>query len=174
VQGRAGAWVAVAAGLSSFWLGVLVYRRQRSRFIEPVLDLDAALVQVRAGDRLRRCHTGPAPVELLRVRQNLDWMLDQAQEQTGVSTPAPSAHEALLALLDALPGPAAWVDRDGTLRAVNQSLLDQPGAPGMEGALAAARGAGAAPAGWSLRALPGGGALVWVEAGDQPRSSTQV
>jgi hypothetical protein len=174
VQGRAGAWVAVAAGLSSFWLGVLVYRRQRSRFIEPVLDLDAALVQVRAGDRRRRCHTGPAPVELLRVRQNLDWMLDQAQEQAGVSTPAPSAHEALLALLDALPGPAAWVDADGTLRAVNQALLDQPGAAGLEAALASARGREAPPEGWSLRPLPGGGALVAAGTVLQEASSSPV
>ncbi len=76
-MGNAGAWAAVLVGFISFLLSLYVLVRLQTRMVRPLVDLFEVLEAVRAGNRLRRCRSGPAPREVERATQAVNWLLDE-------------------------------------------------------------------------------------------------
>lgn len=130
---RAGAWSLVVLALATLTVGVIVMGRARRRLIEP-LDRVMAVVQAwRQGDRLRRTGgLGDEAADLATVAAVLDELLDlvaSSAPRVGPDQAGP-LRTALLALLEARPGPAAVVDADGGLVAANRAAFDHLGEVG--------------------------------------------
>ena len=75
--GVAGAWVAALVGVLSFGMSLLVLRRMRRRLVAPLLELHATLEAARQGERFRRCHSRGAPLEMRRVLESVNLLLDE-------------------------------------------------------------------------------------------------
>src|SRR5690606_10583043 len=98
-----------------------------TRFIKPLEDLDAVLRAAREGDTMRRCVAHHGPVELRRMAQAVNVVLDARLHEA--ATPAPDGGEsqlfdsALRALLERVNRPAGVVG-GGRLQRANRQLLD--------------------------------------------------
>lgn len=75
--GAAGAWVAVFIAVLAFLLSALVVRRIHSRILEPFTDLYQVLEAARSGDPYRRCQSAEAPLEVKRIQQAVNALLDE-------------------------------------------------------------------------------------------------
>lgn len=123
--GAAGAWTAVGVGFTSFLVTLLILVRLRRRFLQPLGDLHDVLEALRRGDRLRRCRKLDGPLELARVTQSVNALLDERltdPRQTGEQAELEGL--ALVELLDRQPGPAALIDRGGRLVRTSKSMLE--------------------------------------------------
>lgn len=74
--GSAGAWAAVFIGFLSFVLSLFVVVRFQTRFVRPLVNLYEVLISVHQGNRLRRCHVGEAPREVVQVVHSVNELLD--------------------------------------------------------------------------------------------------
>jgi hypothetical protein len=145
-----GAWAVSLLGLVSFAVGVMVFRRIDARLVAPIVEVDAALVAARAGDHHRRCVHLDGPLEVGRISDNLNWVLD-----CGVSSEPPPAstdgRATLLALLDRLPHPALVAGPGGVVVATNNAFYHAVPEPEHPPAVLADRVArGEAPPGWRV------------------------
>lgn len=129
--GRANAWAALFAGLFAFILSRVIARRLRRRVIEPIADLWAVLRGARGGEVYRRCRGFDTSEELGDVLGAVNDLLDRSFVSGSDGRARSSERASLLALLEREVAPACVVDRDGTLVAANERLLE---------ALASARG----------------------------------
>jgi len=75
--GATGAWAAVLVGVLSFVLSLVVLARFRTRVVQPMLELHAALEAVRSGEPFRRCQTRAAPLELRQLLESVNGLLDE-------------------------------------------------------------------------------------------------
>ncbi|MCB9665677.1 MAG: hypothetical protein H6732_16330 [Alphaproteobacteria bacterium] len=148
--GRAGAWAAVLAGLLGFALSVRAYRQIRDRLVGPFLEVDATLSAWRAGDPHRRCLPLEGPLEVRRVAQHLNQILDRHDEDRARhTTPAHTERPALLALLDRQDHAIVVVGRAGEVVAANTRAHALEG-PESAGVIAAAVAGGKEVPGWHV------------------------
>jgi hypothetical protein len=152
--GAAGAWAAAFAGMLGVGLGVLVLNRLIQRLVVPVLRLDATLDSARRGDDRRRCVSLDGPVEVVRMGENLNWLLDaSARAEPAKAVPVDAFRAALLSMLDVHDDALVVVGPDGVL-AVNQAAYARATRDPSPAAVAAAvLGTGAAPPGWQATRL---------------------
>ncbi|MCA9752705.1 MAG: hypothetical protein KC591_10975 [Gemmatimonadetes bacterium] len=75
--GGAGAWAAVGIGFLSFLGSLFVIGRVRRRVVAPLVELHEVLTEHARGDVHRRCRTSNAPVELRRVLEAVNRLLDR-------------------------------------------------------------------------------------------------
>jgi hypothetical protein len=159
--GGGGAWAAAFAGITGFGLGVLVLNRLLNRLVVPVLQVDAALDNVRRGDPHRRCLPLVGPTEIMRIGENLNWLLDEhsrSEVPTGAST-IEALRIALLAQIDRDARPVVIVSKEGIV-AMNAAAYAQAELqPSPTVAALAARLGWALPEGWTATALVDG--QVW-------------
>lgn len=168
--GAAGAWTAAIAGLLGAGLGAVVLNRLIHRIVIPVLKVDAALEAVRRGDRLRRCAPLAGPRDIVRLGENLNWMLDLGVrgDPAGVAATTEALRASLLARLDADPRPTVVVGAEGVVAvnaaAYHRAVLD----PSPSAVAAAVIGGGPPPDGWAAEdVVPG---RVWICVETHPRS----
>jgi hypothetical protein len=161
--GQAGAWASALLGLIGFGAGLVVYRRLRARLERPIVEIDAALRAVRAGDTHRRCLPLEGPAETRRIATHLNQLFDQ------LATPSPAGpaglapeRGALLYLLDAIDLPALVVDGEGAVIADNAAAHDlfAHAVPGTRARLVAALTAGGSEPGWHAEDLGDAGWLL--------------
>jgi hypothetical protein len=126
--GYAGAWAAVFLGAVSFAWGLLAVSRARRRVIEPLHEVGSVLDAARAGDRYRRCRKLPAPIELDRILDGVDDLLDARTLRQFAEEPSLRAlvdRPVLTFLLEQRPGPAWVVTADGAIDAANRAGLER-------------------------------------------------
>jgi hypothetical protein len=85
--GTAGAWAAVVLSLLGFLVSVMVVRRTILGIVEPIEELEAALVAFSAGDPYRRCQGRAASEEMRRVLRAVNTLLDRASRLEAQDTP---------------------------------------------------------------------------------------
>ena len=124
--GLAGAWTAVLLGVTSFALSVTVSRRLTRRIDLPLYEMESALNSVRQGDTFRRVSIADSPVEVLRIADGVNALLDAGMVRTTRTTihAIEPVRAALLKLLDQRPNATMLVDEDGTVVAANQAALE--------------------------------------------------
>ena len=132
--GTAGAWAAVLVGFLSLVLSLIVLARLRERFVLPVLELYDVLTDA-TGDGKRRCRPRQAPIELRRVADAVNTMLDeklQAVAALHAPTPGtrgipsgdrPSVGAALVALLEERDEATVVLDPAGEIVRANARAL---------------------------------------------------
>jgi len=162
--GLAGAWAMALLGFASFIVSLVVNRRIESRLIAPVVEVDAVLASVRGGDAFRRCSPAEDAPGRGRLRDNLNWLLDQHHRATEHSVQEDGMLRAtLLAILDQEAKYAVVVgDADGEVLAVNQVGLGVLGGHASLVDLAAAIAKGGQPPEWEVTSLASGG---WIARG---------
>ena len=74
--GMTGAWAAVTLALVGFMVSILVVRRIIHGVIEPVEELEDAVLAYRHGDRFRRCQSRTASQEMSQVLDVVNELLD--------------------------------------------------------------------------------------------------
>jgi hypothetical protein len=125
--GNAGAWSAVFVGFLGFGAGLLVLGRIVTRFIDPLEDLDSVLRAAREGDSKRRCQPNRGPIELRRMAQAVNVVLDARLHSSAAPDRASAdprhSDSALNALLERLGKPAAVVGA-GRIQRANGQLLE--------------------------------------------------
>lgn len=125
--GNAGAWSAVSVGFLGFGAGLLALGRIVTRFIKPLEDLDGVLRAAREGDTKRRCVAHQGPVELRRMAQAVNVVLDTRLHEGATPDPSDGVPElfdsAVQALLERVNKPAAVIG-GGRLQRANQQLLE--------------------------------------------------
>ncbi len=129
--GTAGAWAAVFVGSFSFWISLLVMRRMDRRILQPIFDLYQVLQDVRAGNQHRRSRQLDAPLEIRRVCEAVNHLLDHRFDATG-KAPADDRTKlrtALLALLERESAPTILFDNDGRCLAANSTGLEFTSSP---------------------------------------------
>ncbi|MCB9780712.1 MAG: hypothetical protein H6742_19245 [Alphaproteobacteria bacterium] len=152
--GLAGAWAMALLGFLGFLVSIGLVRRVQDRLLRPIVELDAVLEAVRAGDLHRRCSWVSADRQVARTMANLDWVLDRRGPAQAPIEEDPRLRGALLALLDReTERPQVLGGPNGMVFAVNavglSALHGDHSAPRL---LAAAR-AGTPPDGWQAEAL---------------------
>jgi hypothetical protein len=159
--GGGGAWAAAFAGITGLGIGVLVLNRLLTRLVVPVLQVDEALDNVRRGDPHRRCLPLVGPTEIMRIGENLNWLLDErsrAEVATGSHTNE-VLRIALLTELDRDPRPVIIVGKEGIV-AMNAAAYAQAEVqPSPTVAALAVRLGWEVPQGWTATALVEG--KVW-------------
>lgn len=75
--GLAGAWAAATLGAISLALGVVIFRRLRSRLEIPLTEIHRTVQAVRRGNGQARCARLEGPTELEQVGEDLNWLLDR-------------------------------------------------------------------------------------------------
>lgn len=165
--GTAGAWAVALLGVLSFLASLFIVRRVTWRVLQPIDELHATLAAATEGDTLRRCMTLEAPLELCKMRQAINALLDRQPAPRGQDGSEAASRAALVALLDELPAPTVVLDRDGAVCAANAEALEALSGPqgdAMRAAWTTAVGEGAAGAPQPVaRALGEVGWLVTVE-----------
>ncbi len=161
--GRAGAWASALLGGFGFLLSVLVYRRLRHRLEQPVVALDGVLQSVRRGDLRQRASARDVPVELRRIAENLNYLIDRHEEETRrpVRVEERADRTLLIAVLDRFPDPVVVIDANGQALASNAAalaLLDDPGAPCRK--VAEAVRSHMPPEGWIVEEIPKANAFL--------------
>jgi hypothetical protein len=76
--GTTGAWAAVVLSLIALLVSALVVKRTLVAVIEPVEELEDALVAYRSGDAFRRCQGRAASAEMRRVLGTINVLLERA------------------------------------------------------------------------------------------------
>ena len=120
--GIAGAWAAVALGMTGLFVGVLVLRRLDRRLVLPLQDLHEVLSAASRGEGLRRAHVRAGPKELQRIGEEVDRLLDERlahQMSEHASSRDRLDRAALLRILDAQQAPIAILDAAGGIVATN-------------------------------------------------------
>lgn len=186
--GSAGAWAAVFVGFLTLVLSLAVLARMRQRLVLPVLELHEVLAEGRTEGK-RRCRPRQAPVELQRLADDVNRLLDERMEWqargrrddrvgTARADEGGLLGAAVLALLQRREEPTLVIDSEGKIARANASALDvlagtrgeqlrdalrltakQPGAGGQEG--------GPRPAApWSSERIPNYGWICTLPAGE--------
>lgn len=153
--GLAGAWTAVLLGLVSFALSLAISRRLTRRIDLPLYEMEEALNGVRQGDTFRRVSITDSPVEVLRIADGVNALLDASMIRTTRTTihAIDPVRAALLKLLDERPIPTLIVDEDGTVVATNRAAM------ALENA-AVGRAARGEDSGWTRQEIGDGVALL--------------
>ncbi len=155
--GLAGAWAMALLGFAGFLVSLAAYRRIERRLLAPIVEIDAVLAAVRAGDRYRRCGLSPTSVQGARAAENLNWLLDRLAE-SGAPPPLDAAQrDALQALVDRFedrPVVVGW--QGGRVIALNRLALDAASAGLAPRSLVRRAEAGDLPEAWSVHPGPGG------------------
>jgi len=132
--GTGGAWAMAFLGGLSLMLAIGVFRRFDRRLLGPLKALDRATRAVARGDHFRRCQIEAAPLELSRIADSVNQVLDR-QGSSGspradeVATrsegekPTRIDRAALLALLDSQPQAALLVENDGRVVAASSGAM---------------------------------------------------
>lgn len=128
--GIAGAWAAAFIALISFIVSIGVIRRVQRRVVSPLLELYRALNTVRKGDLHRRVHAGDAPMELKRVAQAVNELLDARVEQHDdeICKRDPITRverQALVSLLQQISEPTVVVNEEGGILVANNAALER-------------------------------------------------
>lgn len=135
--GAAGAWTAAFIAAASFLLSILATRRLRNRILQPLVELHGVLSDVRSGEGRRRCRELEGPIEVRRVLESVNHLLDHgapAGRRNGSGGDMlPLFRGALLRILDQRVKPTVLVDAQGSIEAANAAALDLLGHDG-EGA----------------------------------------
>ncbi|MBN2797580.1 MAG: hypothetical protein JXX28_00375 [Deltaproteobacteria bacterium] len=165
--GLAGAWAMSLLGVVAFLVSLVVWGRLQARLLAPVLEVDAVLSAVRAGDSHRRCAGVAVSLQGGRLLGNLNWLLDrrvvapEAQED-------PRLRAAVVGLVDRWTDrPVVLSDGAGALVAVNASGLELLRGAGGPAAIAAELAGDSPPEDWARSPLPGG---LWL--GEGPAQPT--
>ncbi len=135
--GHDGAWAAAFLGAVSFILVVLTLLYLRRHVINPIKEIYETTYDFEQGNLFRRCTTVGFSLELERIAQTLNNLLDehqlQANQQTALTTsPLPSnqlERVALLKLIDRNPAPVLIFDTDGQLVATNTAANELDHSP---------------------------------------------
>lgn len=127
--GLAGAWTAMLLGAVSFALSVAVSRRLTRRIDLPLYEMEEALNAVRKGDTFRRVSITDSPVEVLRIADSVNALLDNNMVRSTRTTihAVDPVRAGLLALMDERPRPCVLIDEDGTVVAANKAALEMGG-----------------------------------------------
>ncbi len=171
IEAEAGAWAMAILGGLSLLLAFFVSRRIDRRLIAPLSELDRATRAAARGERFRRCHIEDAPLEVSRVADSINQLMDRGDEDTTHAEAARVARidrAALLALLDAEAEAAVVVDEDGAIVAMSRSAMARLDHD-TEGEFAAdsRRALRGEDASWVARRLAlgsGRGSLLWLRA----------
>ena len=122
----AGAWFAIFVALFCFMMGMLVVRRVNRQILDPIVALFETVEAVRAGDRHRRCLHQEGPVEIRRILDGVNFLLDRRNQ--GVAAQEASASEleraAIHHLLEAMDKASFIVDPQGQVAAANRAGLE--------------------------------------------------
>lgn len=145
--GQAGGWAAALMGALALGLGILVYRRLRTRLELPIEELRRTMQRIRAGNLQARCSLAEGPTEVMQIATDVDWLLDRwlaasARAQSGAGAgPEAEAEDKrgdelrrlLCWLLDERARPTVVLDADGDrVAASKDALAAQPAADWQE------------------------------------------
>jgi len=124
--GSAGAWAAVVVGALSFALTLGAFGRLRRRIVRPVVELHDALESVQQGNRLRRCRSLDAPMEIKQLVRAINSLLDDRLRGDHRDNRRREGLEqlALCELMGSQPEPAALVDNAGEIVRANDAMLE--------------------------------------------------
>ncbi|MCU0662462.1 MAG: hypothetical protein MUC50_09080 [Myxococcota bacterium] len=126
--GNAGSWAAVFLAMTSFTASVVVIRRIRRRVVVPLGRIHDTLVAVRQGNLHRRCPTTGISHELALLATEVNGLVERIVKRSVAPTAAKSKDSLnramLLHVLDALPGPAVFVNARGDMLASNRAAID--------------------------------------------------
>ena len=75
--GSAGAWAAVAMAVFVFVISSMVIVRLRRRIVQPLEEVQNVLQAAHRGDRYRRCQLARGPIEIRRVLNGVNHLLDE-------------------------------------------------------------------------------------------------
>jgi hypothetical protein len=169
VEAEAGAWAMALLGGLSLLLALFVSRRIDRRLIAPLSELDRSTRAAVRGERFRRCYVEDAPLEVRRVADSINQLMDHAERDEGRAEAAELARidrAALLALLDDEGEAALVVDHEGKVVAMSRRAMTRWDADAEEVAadlLRAARGEDAIRVARRLSLADGKGCLIWLK-----------
>lgn len=126
----AGAWSAGLLGATALALGIIVFRRIRTRLELPLVELQRTMQRFRAGNVQSRCSTKDGPQELRQVATSINHLLDRLLSE-GARRKDQTEHrgeEALRAtanfLADRIEHPLLVTDKSGARVLSNRAALE--------------------------------------------------
>lgn len=126
---QAGAWGAALLGALALTLAYMVYRRLRLRIELPIEQLHSTTERIREGNLQARCGAIDGPIEVQRIGDDLNWLLDRTALAPAMREPKPvsqvesNLRRSLMWLLEQETRPAMIVDGEGAKISCNNAAL---------------------------------------------------
>lgn len=126
---QTGAWGATLLGALALTLAYMVYRRLRLRIEMPIEQLHSTTERIRGGNLQARCGAIDGPIEVQRIGDDLNWLLDRTALAPALREPPPADQVArnlrrgLLWLLEQESRPAMIIDGAGAKISCNNAAL---------------------------------------------------
>ncbi len=126
---QAGAWGATLLGALALTLAFMVYRRLRLRIELPIEQLHSTTERIREGNLQARCGVIDGPVEVQRIGDDLNWLLDRTALAPEMREPPPvnqgerNLRRGFLWFLEQESRPAMVIDGDGNKISCNNAAL---------------------------------------------------